>query len=53
MTCAFAAFAGHLEILQWARANGCPWDKKTLQYANMNGRTAVADWAKLMGCPEA
>ena len=23
-TCAYAAESGHLEVLQWARANGCP-----------------------------
>ena len=23
-TCESAAFSGHLEVLQWARANGCP-----------------------------
>ena len=25
-TCAVAAEGGHLEVLQWARANGAPWD---------------------------
>jgi hypothetical protein len=53
MTAAFAAYSGHLEILQWAVANGCPWDKKTLQYAEMNGQSAVLEWAKANGCPEA
>ena len=24
-----AAEGGHLEVLQWARANGCPWDEWT------------------------
>ena len=23
-TCAYAAMGGHLEVLQWAHANGCP-----------------------------
>jgi hypothetical protein len=23
-TCAYAAERGHLDVLQWARANGCP-----------------------------
>ena len=27
-TCWAAAIGGHLEVLQWARANGCPWDEK-------------------------
>ena len=26
-TCSSAAKGGHLEVLQWARANGCPWDE--------------------------
>ena len=30
---------GHLEMLQWARANGCPWDKKTCEYAGEIGTT--------------
>jgi len=24
VTCAYAAEAGHLQVLQWARENGCP-----------------------------
>ena len=27
--CAYAALGGHLEVLQWARANGCPWNEQT------------------------
>jgi hypothetical protein len=26
-TCHGAAAGGHLEVLQWARAKGCPWIK--------------------------
>ena len=25
-TCTYAARDGHLEVLRWARRNGCPWD---------------------------
>lgn len=25
--CNWADKKGYLEVLQWARANGCPWDK--------------------------
>ena len=32
-----AAEAGHLEILKWARANGCPWDEKTCEFAASRG----------------
>ena len=28
-TCAFAAKYGQLEVLKWARENGCPWDEHT------------------------
>jgi hypothetical protein len=26
-TCAYAAKGGHLEVLKWARENGCPWEQ--------------------------
>ena len=26
-TCSNAARNGHLQLLKWARVNGCPWDK--------------------------
>ena len=29
MTCAKAAEFGHLDILKWARANGCRWTART------------------------
>ena len=25
---------GHLEVLQWARQNGCPWDEETWTIAH-------------------
>jgi hypothetical protein len=28
-TCASAAEGGHLDVLKWARENGCPWDEET------------------------
>jgi cytohesin len=36
-----AAGGGHLEMLQWARANGCPWNEKELHIAAQNGHEAV------------
>jgi hypothetical protein len=30
-TCSRAAEGGHLEVLQWARDNGCPWDAMTCE----------------------
>jgi len=49
--CKVAAFHGHLAVLQWARAHGCPWDEKTCAYAARNGHLAVLQWARAHGCP--
>ena len=51
MTCVYAAVNGHLEILKWARENGCPWDKCTCTYAASNGHLEVLKWARENGCP--
>ena len=38
-TCSAAALNGHPKMLQWARANGCPWDYLVCNYAaNEGGR---------------
>ena len=47
----FAARGGHLEVLQWARQNGCPWDEYTCVYAAMGGHLEVLKWARANGCP--
>jgi hypothetical protein len=36
-----AAHNGQLEILQWARANGCPWNEYTCSYAARNGHLEI------------
>ena len=41
----------HLEVLQWARANGCPWGRFTCSYAAYYGHLAVLQWARANGCP--
>ena len=28
-------------MLQWARANGCPWDEKAILFAAQNGHETV------------
>ena len=33
MTCNYAAKNGHLEVLKWARQNGCDWNSNTCSYA--------------------
>jgi hypothetical protein len=52
MTPAFAAFAGDVDALRWVVENGCPWDKKTRDYAAMNNQEATLRWAIENGCPE-
>jgi hypothetical protein len=36
-----AAQGGHLEVLQWSRANGCPWDEWTCIKAAEGGHLEV------------
>ena len=52
MTCSYAAGGGYLEVLQWARANGCPWDEETCTFAAKKGHNEVLQWAIENGCPE-
>jgi hypothetical protein len=42
---------GHLEVLQWARANGCPWNENTCWGAAQVGHLEVLRWARANGCP--
>ena len=32
-TCFYAVAYGHVEVLRWARENGCPWDARTREWA--------------------
>jgi hypothetical protein len=52
LTCAWAADGGHLEVLQWARANGAPWNKLTCAAAAGGGHLEVLQWARANGAPE-
>ncbi len=47
-----AAREGHLEVLQWARDQGCPWDKWTCASATQGGHLEVLQWAIEQGCPK-
>ena len=49
--CGVAARGGHLEVLKWARANGCPWDGRTCAFAAEGGHLEVLKWARANGCP--
>ena len=42
---------GHLEVLQWARANGCPWDERPVPCCSRGGHLEVLQWARANGCP--
>jgi hypothetical protein len=50
--CRAAARGGHLEVLQWVRANGCPWDVDTIARAREYGHDDVVIWAKTNGAPD-
>ena len=49
--CECAAKGGQLEVLQWARVNGCPWDWATCAWAARGGHMYVLQWARANGCP--
>ena len=51
LTCAEAAAKGLLGALQWARAQGCPWDERTCARAAKNGHLEVLQWLRANGCP--
>ena len=38
-------------MLEWARANGCPWDANTCAYAAKGGHLEMLKWARANGCP--
>jgi len=44
-TCSNAAKNGNLELLKWARAQGCPWNGTTLLHACAEGHLEVVQWA--------
>jgi len=48
--CAAAAGGGHLAVLQWARASGCPWGSMTCIRAARGGHLDVLKWARANGC---
>ena len=52
-TCAGAALEGHLEILQWARAQNppCPWDELTCAWAAEGGHLGALQWARAQNPP--
>jgi hypothetical protein len=45
-----SAVVARVPLLQWARANGCPWDEETCSAAAEGGHLAVLQWARAEGC---
>jgi hypothetical protein len=49
--CAEMALKGNLELLQFLRAKGCPWDGWTCSSAAKNGHLECLKYAREKGCP--
>ena len=49
--CARMAENGNLELLQFLRGKGCPWDEETCSYAALNGHFECLKYAHENGCP--
>jgi hypothetical protein len=50
LICDEIARYGYLEVLKWARENGCEWDSYTCHNAAENGHLEVLKWARENGC---
>ena len=46
-----AAGSGDLELVQWLRAEGCPWNWRTCSEAVDQGRVEMLRWVRENGCP--
>jgi hypothetical protein len=51
MLCSNAAKYGHLQVLQWARANHFYWDETVCSRAAYRGDLEMLQWAHENGCP--
>jgi hypothetical protein len=47
----FLSSGSQWRLLQWERANGCPWDEMTCAAAARAGHLAVLQWARAKRCP--
>ena len=50
-TCSWAALDGHLEVMKWLRAKGCPWGIQTSCWAAQGGRLEVLQWLRAQDPP--
>jgi hypothetical protein len=48
-TCAAAAAGEHVEVLQWLRANDCPWNFNIIQSAARGVHVPVLEWLAVNG----
>jgi len=45
LTCLYAAEEGHVDILQWAHSQGCPyWEERCLAAAWTHGQWPIVQW---------
>lgn len=49
--CQEAAREGRIDVLQWARANRCPWDQSTCAAAAEGGHIDALRWVRVRKCP--
>ena len=42
---------GKLQVLQWLRAEGCPWNYVTCHHAAESGNLELVQWLRGEGCP--
>src|SRR4029079_513747 len=49
--CTAAAEGGHVEVLEWLRANGCPWDDYVCGHAAQAGQLGVLQWLRANDYP--
>ena len=51
LVCRYALEFGQLEILKWARENGCQWDEVTCAMAAYGGQLEILKWLHANSCP--
>lgn len=51
-TCEEAARGGHLEVLKWLHAKGCPWDPDSYLELAKDMYNEMLKWLRANGCPK-
>lgn len=47
----YTAEKGNLEVMQWLRSRGCPWDESACSAAAGNGHLEMLQWLREHKCP--